>query len=133
LEAKKKADAEAKKAELEAKKKADAEAKKAELEAKKKADAEAKKAELEAKKKSEEEAKVVSSSQPQSDDENVDKVRKITHEGEKYYQSTKTGIIYNMTQDEVGIWNKTTNTIDFYEASSDVEEDEECVEDSYDE
>ena len=130
---KKKAEAESKKAELEAKKKADAEAKKAELEAKKKADAEAKKAELEAKKKSEEEAKVVSSSQPQSDDENVDKVRKITHEGVKYYQSTKTGIIYNMTQDEVGIWNKTTNTIDFYEASSDVEEDEECVEDSYDE
>jgi hypothetical protein len=126
LEAKKKADAEVKKAELEAKKKADAEAKKAELESKKKTDAEVKKAELEAKKAKE----IVAQPENDEDDENVDKVKKILYEGQKYYKSTKSGIIYNLTQDEVGIWNEKTKKIDFYENSSDVE-DEECVEESY--
>jgi hypothetical protein len=48
--------------------------------------------------------------------EEADVVTKIEYEGKQYYKSKKSGIIYNVEQDVVGIWNKETNKIDFEES-----------------
>ena len=58
-----------------------------------------------------------------SEEDKTDKVKKITYEGTTYYRSTNTGVIYNTDQDVVGVWNKTTEKIDF--TNEDSEEDEE--------
>jgi hypothetical protein len=110
-EAEKAAAKEAKEAEKEALKK-EKDAKKAELE-KEKAD---KKAALEAKK-SAPEAKA----KPEAPA--VLKVKKFDYKGTKYLKSGN-GVVYNMEQDEVGVWNDETKEIEFKEADEEEEEED---------
>jgi chemotaxis protein histidine kinase CheA len=114
--------------EREAKKKAE-EAEKAEKAAKK----EQERIEREAKKKAEEEGKKKKPSQEEEPETDV--VKKIVYDGKKYLQSKKTGIIYDYNkyvtdgdQVKVGMWNATTEKIDYYddeESEEEYEEDEE--------
>ena len=114
--------------EREAKKKAE-EAEKAEKAAKK----EQERIEREAKKKTEEEGKKKKPSQEEEPETDV--VKKLVYDGKKYLQSKKTGIIYDYNkyvndgdQVKVGIWNATTEKIDYYddeESEEEYEEDEE--------
>jgi hypothetical protein len=60
----------------------------------------------------------------------------MTYEGVQYLHSKTSGIVYNIEQEQVGMWNKTTSKIDFDELESEEEEDsdaesEECEEESY--
>lgn len=59
----------------------------------------------------------------EEEEEEADVVTKIEYEGNKYYKSKKSGIIYNLDQDVVGKWNEDTKKIDFEECEE--EEDEE--------
>ena len=88
-------------------------AKKASLE-KEKAD---KKAALDAKK-SAPEAKDKKEAAPA-----VLKVKKFDYKGTKYLKSGN-GVVYNMEQDEVGVWNDETKEIDFKEADEEEEEED---------
>jgi colicin import membrane protein len=137
LEAEKKALAEQKKEALEAEKKAKKEA----LELEKKAKKEALEAQAEQKKKAKKEAleaekKAKKDKKPQEvkveevkveevkvEEEETDRVKKIEYEGKKYLKSTKTGIIYNMEQEEVGKWNSEKERIDFNEEEEEEEMD----------
>ena len=65
-------------------------------------------------------------SKTSSEEDKADKVKKFNYEGVDYYRSTNTGVIYNMDQDVIGVWNKTTEKIDFTNGES--EEDEEDYE-----
>ena len=60
------------------------------------------------------------------EEETADVVKKIEFEGNSYYKSKKSGIIYNMDQEVVGKWNEESERIDF-------EEYEEETEDIYEE
>jgi hypothetical protein len=128
-EAEKAAAKEAKDAEKEALKK-DKEAKKAELE-KEKAE---KKAALEAKKSAPEKKatakKETSKKEATPETPAVLKVKKFEYKGTKYLKSGN-GVVYNMEQDEVGVWNDETKEIEFKEA--DEEEEEEDYESEEDE
>lgn len=62
----------------------------------------------------------------EEEEEEADVVTKIEYEGNKYYKSKKSGIIYNLDQDVVGKWNEDTKKIDFEECEE--EEDEEQIE-----
>jgi hypothetical protein len=127
-EAKKKAE-EAEKAEKAAKK----EQERVEREAKKKAE----EAEKAAKKEQEKEAKKKKPSEDKKEEEEAetDVVKKVVYDGKKYLQSKKTGIIYDYNkyvndgdQVKVGMWNATTEKIDYYddeESEEEYEEDEE--------
>ena len=122
-----KAEKEAKIAAEKAEKEAKRQQEKAEKEAKE-AKREQEKAEKEAKrnKKEKEGSSKASDSKKESnssEEDKTDKVKKITYEGTTYYRSTNTGVIYNTDQDVVGVWNKTTEKIDF--TNEDSEEDEE--------
>ncbi len=112
----------AKKAEkLEAKR----EAKRLEKAAKKAADLEAKKAvELEAKKAAELEAEEYTAETEDEDDEPVSEVRKFEYDGKTYLKDDSNVLYDPATQDPVGIWNATTETIDDY-VEDDEDEDEE--------
>lgn len=131
--------AEAEKAKKEAEKEAKrlaAEAEKAKKEAEKKAKEEEKaKKEAEKKAKSEkvtEKKKDTPKSTPSSspkkektkEDNEPDVVKRFEFEGKKYLKSKKTGIVYNMDQDEIGKWNEETQKIDFFENDSDEEQEE---------
>jgi hypothetical protein len=103
-----------------------------EREAKKKAEEE----EKTAKKEQEKEAKKKKSSEDKKEEETeTDVVKKIVYDGKKYLQSKKTGIIYDYNkyvtdgdQVKVGMWNATTEKIDYYddeESEEEYDEDEE--------
>ena len=54
-----------------------------------------------------------SESEDEDEDEEPVKVRKFEHEGTTYLRDEKTNILYDVeSQDEVGIWNPETKTID---------------------
>jgi hypothetical protein len=110
-DAEKAAAKEAKEAEKEALKK-EKEAKKASLE-KEKAD---KKAALEAK-------KSVPEAKAKPEAPAVLKVKKFDYKGTKYLKSGN-GVVYNMEQDEVGVWNDETKEIEFKEAEEEEEEED---------
>lgn len=74
----------------------------------------------EAKRLDDEEVKTQKEVKPQEEEEDV--VKRITFEGENYLKSKKTGVIYNMDEEEVGLWNEATKSIDFGEPDSDEEE-----------
>jgi hypothetical protein len=74
----------------------------------------------EAKRLDDEEAKAKTKAKEEEEEEDV--VKRITFEGENYLKSKKTGVIYNMNEEEVGLWNEATKTIDFGEPDSDEEE-----------
>ena len=125
-EAKKKAEEEEK-----ALKAAKKEQERLEREAKKKAEEEEKKA-----KDLEKEAKKKKSSEDKKEEETeTDVVKKIVYDGKKYLQSKKTGILYDYNkyvndgdQVKVGMWNATTEKIDYYddeESEEEYDEDEE--------
>jgi len=66
-------------------------------------------------------------SKPEKKDEEeaeVDKVKRWEFGGVKYLKSTITGIVYNMDQDPIGMWNEKAGKIDFNEAELEEEEDE---------
>ena len=119
-EAEKAAAKEAKEAEKEALKK-EKDAKKAELE-KEKAD---KKAALEAKKSAPEakSKKAVPEAKAKPEAPAVLKVKKFDYKGTKYLKSGN-GVVYNMEQDEVGVWNDETKEIEFKEADEEKEEED---------
>ena len=96
-------------------------AKKAELE-KEKAD---KKAALEAKKSAPEakSKKVVPETKAKPEAPAVLKVKKFEYKGTKYLKSGN-GVVYNMEQDEVGVWNDETKEIEFKEADEEEEEED---------
>ena len=151
-EAKKQAAAELKKQEAELKKQAAeakkqaaaelkkqaAELKKQEAEAKKQATEEAKKQKAQmdkdAKKKAADEEKALAVekkrleeiSKPIEEDkkEEADKVIRITFENQQYYKSKNTGVIYNLNETVVGMWNESKNRIDF-NAEDEKDSDEE--------
>jgi len=108
----------AKKAELE-KEKAD---KKAALEAKKSAP-EAKKSAPEAKKSAPEAKKSAPEAKAKPEAPAVLKVKKFDYKGTKYLKSGN-GVVYNMEQDEVGVWNDETKEIEFKEADEEEEEED---------
>jgi len=129
---------EAEKAEKEAAKLAEKETEKKKKEAEKAEKEAAKLAEKEAEKKkkeAEKKGKKESSSDSETDKKNVkakkgedeeeDVVKRFEFEGVKYLRSKKTGVIYNMDQDVIGKWNEKTSKIDFIEANSDEEEEDE--------
>ena len=60
----------------------------------------------------------------EEEEEEADVVNKIEYEGNKYYKSKKSGIIYNLEQDVVGKWNEETKKIDFEECEEDEEYEE---------
>ena len=131
-EAEKKAQAEQKEAEKKAKKEAleqEKKAKKEALEQEKKAKKEAAEAEKKAKKEAEKKAKKEKKAEEVKveEDEETDRVKKIVYEGKKYLRSTKTGIIYNMDQEEVGKWNAEKEVIDFNEEEEEEEEEPDTV------
>jgi len=68
----------------------------------------------------------------EEEEEEVDEVIRVMYEGKKYLRSVKTGVIYNMEEEEVGKWNSKTKKIDFDEVSSD-DETYESVDDIYEE
>jgi hypothetical protein len=116
----KEAEKAAAKAEKEALKK-EKDAKKAELEkekADKKAALEAKKSAPEAKSKKESSKKKATPVAPA-----VLKVKKFDYKGTKYLKSGN-GVVYNMEQDEVGVWNDETKEIEFKEADEEEEEED---------
>jgi hypothetical protein len=116
----KEAEKAAAKAEKEALKK-EKDAKKAELEkekADKKAALEAKKSAPEAKSKKESSKKEATPVAPA-----VLKVKKFDYKGTKYLKSGN-GVVYNMEQDEVGVWNDETKEIEFKEADEEEEEED---------
>lgn len=57
------------------------------------------------------------------EDEEADVVKKIEFEGKKYLKSKKTGIVYNMEQDVVGMWNDSKQRIDFNEIDEESEDE----------
>ena len=116
----KEAEKAAAKAEKEALKK-EKDAKKAELEkekADKKAALEAKKSAPEAKGKKESSKKEATPDAPA-----VLKVKKFDYKGTKYLKSAN-GVVYNMEQDEVGVWNDETKEIEFKEPDEEEEEED---------
>ena len=136
---------------LEQEREANKKAKEAEKEAIKKA----KEAEKEAAKKAKEDAKKTKKATPdakKTKDENVAKnatpeqqatevnlkVKRFEIDGVKYLISVGTNVLYDLQQNEVGIWNEETKTIDPLpeeddeEIEEDADEDEEEVEDEYD-
>ncbi len=118
----KEAEKAAAKAEKEALKK-EKDAKKAELEkekADKKAALEAKKSAPEAKGKKES-SKKEAKAKPEAPA--VLKVKKFDYKGTKYLKSGN-GVVYNMEQDEVGVWNDETKEIEFKEADEEEEEED---------
>jgi len=115
-EAEKAAAKEAKEAEKEALKKEKAD-KKAALD-KEKAE---KKATLEAKKSAPATEKKEAWTEKQSPA--VLKVKKFDYKGTKYLKSGN-GVVYNMEQDEVGVWNDETKEIEFKEADEEEEEED---------
>ena len=62
------------------------------------------------------------------EEEEADVVKKVVIGDKSYLKSTKTGEIYDLSQNLIGIWNETTNEIDEY-----ADEDEEEEEETYDE
>ena len=56
------------------------------------------------------------------DEEDEDVVNKFEFMGTMYLKSKKTGQIYNMEQDPIGMWNETTKKIDFDEEGEEFEE-----------
>ena len=58
------------------------------------------------------------------DDSETDVVKRFEFEGKKYLKSRNTGVIYNMDQDVVGVWNDKLQKIDFKELDSEEEEEE---------
>jgi hypothetical protein len=110
----KEAEKAAKEAEKAAKKEAEKTAKEAEKAAKKEAEEAAKEAEKAAK-----EAEKVAKKAPKTD-----RVKRFEYNGTTYLRSSGTGLVYNMEQDEVGVWNETTGVIDFREATDEEEEEE---------
>ena len=52
-------------------------------------------------------------------------MKRFEFEGNKYLKSPKTGIVYNLDQDEVGKWDEVKKIIIFNEVDSDSEEEEE--------
>ena len=61
------------------------------------------------------------------DEEEADNVKKVVIGDKSYLKSIKTGEIYDLSQNLIGIWNETTNEIDEY-ADEDEEEEEETYE-----
>ena len=57
------------------------------------------------------------------EEEEVDVVKKVEIDGKKYLKSKKTGVIYNMDQDAIGVWNERTEKIDFNEEDEESEEE----------
>ena len=55
--------------------------------------------------------------------EEQDIVKKITFEGKKYLKSKNTGIVYNMEQDVIGMWNEEKQRIDFDETGEESEDE----------
>jgi len=128
---------EAEKAEKAAAKEAENAAKAAEKEALKK-EKEAKKAELEKEKAEKKAAVEAKKSAPESEKKTkvkkeawtdkkeapaVLKVKKFDYKGTKYLKSAN-GVVYNMEQDEVGVWNDETKEIEFKEVEDEEEEEE---------
>ena len=72
---------------------------------------------------------VVEELEEEEEEEEVDNVVRMTYEGVQYLHSKTSGIVYNIEQEQVGMWNKATSKIDFDELES--EEEEECEEESY--
>jgi hypothetical protein len=60
--------------------------------------------------------------EPAAEEEDV--VKKFEHGGVKYLKSKKTGIVYNMEQDVIGMWNEQTQQIEFSEESDEESEEE---------
>ena len=141
--AKKEAEKEAKNAQKEAEKEAKNAQKEAEKEAKKEAQiAEKKATEEKALKEAEEKAlkeaeelkeevydaptDSPSDSESEDEDQEPTKVRKFEHDGTTYLRDENTNILYNLeSQDEVGIWNSETKSIDDIDEEDEEEEDEE--------
>ena len=114
---------EAEKAEKEAAKLAEKQKKEAE---KKQKEAEKEKKPEEKKKKADEKPKKTEEKPKKTEEEEEeDVVKRFEFEGVKYLKSKKTGIIYNMDQDVIGKWNEKTGKIDFKQADSNSEEEEE--------
>ncbi len=67
--------------------------------------------------------KVVKVSKAKEEEEETDVVKKVEIDGQKYLKSKKTGVIYNMEQDVVGIWNEKSGKIDFNEEDEESEEE----------
>ena len=70
------------------------------------------------------------SSSVKDDNEEVDIVTKFEHEGKMYLKSKKTGILYNMDDQEmIGKWDDTTKSIEYIEEGElyddDIDEDDE--------
>ena len=119
-------------------KKQAAELNKQEAEAKKQSTEEAKKQKAQmdkdAKKKAADEEKALAVekkrleeiSKPIEEDkkEEADKVIRITLENQQYYKSKNTGVIYNLNETVVGMWNESKNRIDF-NAEDEKDSDEE--------
>jgi hypothetical protein len=106
---------------VKAAKEAEKAAKEAEKAAKKEAEEAAKEAEKAAKEaeKAAKEAEKVAKKAPKTD-----RVKRFEYNGTTYLRSPGTGLVYNMEQDEVGVWNETTGVIDFREATDEEEEEE---------
>lgn len=64
----------------------------------------------------------------EQEEEEQEVVKMINYNGKQYYKGKKSGIIYNMEQEEIGIWNKKTKSIIFNEVDdidSELSEEEE--------
>ena len=58
-------------------------------------------------------------------DEETIKVKRFVFEGNTYLRSAQSGLIYDeFTKDEIGEWNATSKSIDFYETDDEKEEEE---------
>lgn len=70
-----------------------------------------------------------------AESEETDKVKKFKHNDIDYLKSTKTGVVYNMEQEVVGVWDETSKEIVFQKATeeSDEDSDGEESEDEYEE
>ena len=65
----------------------------------------------------------VSKAKESDSEEEVDVVKKVEIDGKNYLKSKKTGVIYNMEQDVVGVWNEKSGKIDFNEEDEESEEE----------
>jgi hypothetical protein len=69
-------------------------------------------------------AKAVEKAVEKKKEDEPDVVKRFEFEGKKYLKSRNTGVIYNMEQDVVGVWNEKLQKIEFKEIDSEEEEDE---------
>jgi hypothetical protein len=128
--AEKEAKLQAEKAEKEAKKLAE----KAEKEAKKLAEKAEKEANKHTKKESDKTTTPlhldnIQTAKPETkQQEQPDVVKKFEYQGTKYLKSKKTGIVYNMEQEQIGKWNEDSKKIDFFQEDGEEEEEEEYEE-----